>query len=287
MIQQSLIKEKGILHLNGISTSQILSLLADKHSKDCFVPECKNGETWGARDLLKIDAWVLRRSYSPLTILGYEIKTSRQDFEQDQKWTGYLDLCHELYFACPAGLIRATDLPSRVGIVWASKDKLHTKHKAERVEPDIKKLNALLIYLLMSRCKIVANMNEIYDSPPKDKIQQIREFLEGENSKKELAYFVRGHIRELATALGKKEADLSYRENYVKQFEQHLTRLGITWDSTSNNWHDNQMVDNAIGQLKQSLDVWTLRNMKETARKMTDIADLLEKAYSQNTEKPQ
>lgn len=63
MVQQSLVKEKGLLHLNGITSNQILSLLEAKHSKDVFVPECKNGETWGARDLLKIDAWVLRRSY--------------------------------------------------------------------------------------------------------------------------------------------------------------------------------------------------------------------------------
>lgn len=284
MAQQSLIKEKGILHLNGITSSQILSLLADKHSKDCFVPECKNGETWGARDLLKIDAWVLKRSYSPLTIIGYEIKTSRQDFENDQKWTGYLDLCHELYFVCPAGLIRATDLPSRVGIVWASKDKLHTKHKAERVEPDTKKLNSLLIYLLMSRCKIVANMNEIYDSPQKDRLQQMREWLDDENSKKELAYFVKGHIREMSTAIGKKESDLSYRESYVKQFESHLARLGITWDSTNNNWQDNHKVDEAISQLKASLDIWTLRNMQETGKRMTELAYALEKAYNQNTE---
>ncbi len=287
MTQQSLVKEeKGLLHLNGITASQILSLLEDKHSKDVFVPECKNGETWGARDLLKIDAWVLRRSYSPLTIIGYEIKTSRQDFEQDQKWTSYLDLCHEFFFVCPAGLIRSTDLPSRVGIIWASKDKLHTKHKAERIEPDTAKINRLLIYILMSRCKIVANMNEIYTETPKDKLQQLKEATEQANTKKELAYFIKGHIREVSEALHKKETDLSYRENYVHQFEQHLARLGITWNSTKNDWQDNQMVDNAIGQLKQSLDIWTLRNMKETARKMTEVADILEKSYNQKLSLP-
>ncbi len=285
MTQQSLIKEKGLLHLNGITASQILALLQSKHSQDVFVPECKNGETWGARDLLKIDAWVLRRTYSPLTIIAYEIKTSRQDFEQDQKWTTYLDLCHELYFVCPAGLIRATDLPSRVGIIWASKDKIHTKHKAERAEPDRDKLNRLLIYILMSRCKIVANMNEIYTEPQKDRLLLLKEATEQAITKKELAYFVKGHIRELSEILHKKEADLSYRENYVHQFEQHLARLGITWDSAKNEWHDNQMVDNAISQLKQSLDIWTLRNMQDTGKKMIELATTLQDAYNQKESK--
>ncbi len=236
--QQTLIKEKGLLHLNGITANQLLALLESKHSKDVFVPECKNGETWGARDLLKIDAWVLRRSYSPLTIIGYEIKTSRADFEQDQKWIGYLDLCHEFYFVCPAGLIRATDLPSRVGIVWASKDKLHTKHKAERVEPDTPKLARLLIYLLMSRCKIVANMNEIYTEPQKDPLLSRQEYLESCKAKNELAYFVKGHIRDISEALHKKESDLISRENQIHRFEDHLAMLGIVWDSSNRGWQD-------------------------------------------------
>ncbi len=85
----------------------------------------------------------------------------------------------------------------------------------------------------------------------------------------------------MSEALHKKETDLSYRENYVHQFEQHLARLGITWNSTKNDWQDNQIVDNAISQLKQSLDIWTLRNMKETGHKMAEIAIMLENAYNQ------
>jgi hypothetical protein len=96
--------------------------------KDVFITECKNGETWGARDLYKLDAWVLKRTYSPLTTIGYEIKVSRSDFENDQKWTNYIDLCHEFFFVCPGGLIRATDLPSSVGLIWVSSTgNLHIK----------------------------------------------------------------------------------------------------------------------------------------------------------------
>ena len=46
---------KGTLSLTGISSNQILSLLFKKHSNDIIVPECKNGETWDAKDILKRD----------------------------------------------------------------------------------------------------------------------------------------------------------------------------------------------------------------------------------------
>jgi len=277
MVQKSLIKEKGILRLNGINANQILELLQNKHIKDVVIPECKNGETWGARDLLKLDAWVLRRSYSPLTTIGYEIKTSRADFEKDQKWTGYLDLCHEFYFVCPAGLIRATDLPSRVGILWASKgNRLYTKRKSERVEPDVKKLNRLLIYVVMARSKIVANMYML-DVEEKSRTQQIREAVEKANEQKELAYFIRGHIRKLYEELTKKEADLSYRERNVEDFERQLARLGITWDSERADWQDNQRVQQEIAGLKKVLDHWTLQKMRNTANQMIEFVNTVER----------
>lgn len=280
VIQQSLIKEKGLLHLNGITSSQILALLESKHFKDVFVPECKNGETWGARDLLKIDAWVLRRTYSPLTIIGYEIKTSRQDFEQDQKWTSYLDLCHEFYFACPAGLIRATDLPSRVGIIWASKDKLHTKHKAQRVEPDWNKLNGLLIYILMSRCKIVANMLEINIEPPKDRLTSIKEWTARANERKELADFVKGHVHDIFTETQRKHFELKNREDTIKRFEERLAILGIKWDSQNDTWQDTMRIENEIDLLKKRIDDRTLGNMKALARELTDVANIITQYHS-------
>jgi hypothetical protein len=244
MPQLSLVKEKGSLRLNGITSERILSLLIKKHSEDVLVPECKNGETWGARDLLKLDAWVLRRSYSPLTTIGYEIKTNRQDFEQDQKWTGYLDLCHCFYFVCPAGLIRATNLPARIGIIWASKDKLHIKHKAERCEPNTEKLNRLLIYIIMARSKIVDNMFEINKEPSQSKLQLLSDAVGSAKEKKELAYFVKGHIREVYERVSKLDREFKRREDTLKRFEEKLKLLGITWDYNNENWQDTMQVEN-------------------------------------------
>ena len=278
-MQASLIKNKGILSINGITAYQILALLETKHSKDVFISECKNGETWGARDLLKLDAWVLRRTYSPLTTIGYEVKCSRTDFENDQKWVGYLDLCHLFYFVCPAGLIRSTDIPSNVGLIWVSKSgKLHTKRKATRITPDIQKQYGLLIYVLMSRSKIVANMMEIdYSNEPTDKLQEYRNVIERANERKELAYFVNSHIRKIAKEVNEKDMELGNREYRVKNFEERLSKLGILWDSSINDWRDKTRVENEIDLLGKRIDNTTLSNIESLGTKLTNLTEVIKK----------
>ncbi len=276
MGKQTIVREKGNLRLSGISGEDILALLKSKHCKDAIVPECKNGETWGARDLLKLDAWVLLRTYSPLTTIGYEIKTSRQDFEQDQKWTSYLDLCHAFYFVCPAGLIRATDLPQRVGIIWASKDRLFTKRKAERVEPDIEKLNRLLVYVVMSRSQIVANMFEVNKEQQVDRLKEIRELTERAVERKELAEFVRGHIRDIYGQITSKDRTFKNRESDIERFRIALEKLGITWNPEESIWMETTRVENEINALRKGIDERTLWSMKAVGKTLIETANTIE-----------
>jgi hypothetical protein len=272
MTQLSLVKEKGNLHLNGMTASDIIGLLRDRHSDDTFVSECKNGETWGARDLLKLDAWVLLKTYSPLTTIGYEVKVSRQDFEQDQKWVGYLDLCHIFYFVCPAGLIRSTDLPSRVGLLWVSASgKLHIKKKPERVNPDIEKLNRLLIYVLMARSKIDVKENQ------GDSLTERAKWIKANADKKELNYLVKGHIRDIEKHLKNKEQELSCRESDVKQFADTLARLGIIWNAEKNDWQESRRVRNEIEALRPMLEKYELDRMKQCGQELINISDRLTK----------
>jgi len=278
-MQASLIKQKGIWSINGITASQILALLETKHTKDVFIAECKNGETWGARDLLKLDAWVLKRTYSPLTTIGYEIKCSRADFENDQKWVGYLDLCHLFYFVCPAGLIRSTDIPSNIGLIWVSNaGKLHTKRKATRATPDVQKQNGLLIYSLMSRSKIVANMMDInYSTEPPDRLQKYRDVIEKANERKELAWFVKSHIKKFAEEVRKKDVEFGNREYAIKNFEERLLKLGISWDSSVDDWTDRTRVTNEIDILGKQIDDTTLRNIESSGKQLVNLAEVIKK----------
>lgn len=273
-IQKELVlKEKGVLHLSGFTASQIEGFLAEKHKKDVFIAQCKNGETRGVRDLLKLDGWALLRTYSPLTTIGYEIKVSRQDFENDQKWTGYLDLCHLFYFVCPAGLIRATDLPQNIGIIWVSRNgNLHTKRRAERHEPDIQKQHRLLIYALMSRSKIVSDMYEANKQvEPMSKLETYRKWLKEAEEKQELAWMVGGHVKKVVASVEQREHDVADKELAVKDFEERLAKLGITWDLTVKGWNRDWKVRDEINLLDQRIDESILNKMRAVAHAFTSL----------------
>ncbi len=131
-----------------MNASQIIDLLATKHAKDVFVPECKNGPTWGSRHS-RLDAWAMARSWTHPKFTAYEVKVSRTDFVNDDKWTEYLPLCHELYFVCPSGLIAVEECHEGCGLIHVSKTgtRLFVKRRAPRrqIDPPVD----LLIYALM------------------------------------------------------------------------------------------------------------------------------------------
>lgn len=175
--------------------------LAARHKDDLYVPECKTGPTFTGSHR-RLDAWVMARSYSPFRTIGYEIKVSRSDFEQDQKWVEYLGYCHHFYFVCPAGLIKSHELPEDVGLLWMTPSgRLHDKKRATRREPDADKLRSILVYVLMSRCRVVS-LNDFDTTPtptptPQEALSSYRTRVEYAAARKELASFVGGHVRQV------------------------------------------------------------------------------------------
>jgi hypothetical protein len=262
---------KGIIHLSGFTADKIKGLLEKHHERDIFFTEVKNGPTWSSSHLLKMDAWALPKTYAPLHTVGYEIKVSRSDFEQDQKWVEYLPLCHRFFFVCPGGLIRSHELPQEAGLIWVSSTgRLITKKAAQHREPDLKQLNALLIYVLMCR-------TELKEQVPYDNIQAKRKAVDDAEARQELAYFVKSHIRKTIEIYNDKNRELSSRESDVKRFASALSRLGINWNPDTRDWQDSQRVENEINILKGQIDRFTLRNMKDVAERLLRVVQDIEK----------
>lgn len=44
-----------------MNASDVVSLIAARHTNDVFVPECKDGPTWGG-GAMRLDAWAMRKS---------------------------------------------------------------------------------------------------------------------------------------------------------------------------------------------------------------------------------
>ena len=141
----------------SMNAKAILEMLRRKHEEDVFVSECKDGPSWGG--MKRMDAWVMKKSWSnPLSIV-YEIKVSRNDFLGDNKWPSYLPYCNQLYFICPSKIIMPDELPQEVGLMYVSKtgSRVFTKKKAPYRTVEIPE--SLYRYILMARCKIKSANN--------------------------------------------------------------------------------------------------------------------------------
>jgi hypothetical protein len=94
-----------------MTAAGLLAMLETRHSNDVFVPECKDGPTQ-TRSHLRLDAWVLLKTWSPITTIGYEIKVDRGDWRRDDKLHQYMPLCHLLYVVALKGVVPADELPA-------------------------------------------------------------------------------------------------------------------------------------------------------------------------------
>ena len=142
--------------MTKITASDLLKLLAVRHSKDLFIAECKSGPSQDVPkgQLVRLDAWAMKRSWSNPHTFGYEIKVSRSDFMQDEKWHKYLDLCSHFSFVCPPGVIDRDELPQEVGLIVSTTNgcRLLTKKKAPL--RDVVIPESLWRYILMCRTNI-------------------------------------------------------------------------------------------------------------------------------------
>jgi len=272
-----------------IDASQVVALLAKKHGKDVFVAECKTGKTWGD-NYMRLDAWALAKSWSPWRSFGYEVKVSRHDFEQDQKWGGYLPYCHCFSFVCPAGLIKGEDLPAEVGIYWVSPnaERLVTKRAPVARKPDPEKLCQLMSYVLMSRTVIVGDMWEAAkgDAPaedPKDqRMAAMRKLLDQTEARKELAHMVQGHVRKTAQESLERLARAERLMADVNGFKARLAQLGIKWDTDG--WSNTFAVHSEINLLGEFLPEETLRSLRNLSRQLTYTADEIERLRNERAQ---
>lgn len=174
----------------ALTASRVLRLLAAKHSKDVFVAECKDGPTQSVRNHVRLDAWVMPRSWAHPEITAYEIKISRNDFLRDEKWQKYLELCHSLYFVAPKGVVDKFELPAEVGLleVSANAKRLYTRKKAA-LRTEVVIPESLFRYVLMCRATIGEQV-----STKADRLAHWKDWLELKQAGVDLGNLVSGRI---------------------------------------------------------------------------------------------
>ncbi|GMW02625.1 MAG: hypothetical protein AMXMBFR84_37610 [Candidatus Hydrogenedentota bacterium] len=211
-----------------MNAHEIVKLLALKHNKDVFVPECKDGPTHYANHL-RMDAWAMKRSWANPKLTGYEIKVSRADFLKDDKWPGYLCNCNEFYFVAPPKIIDPLELPKEAGllVVTSTGNGFTTKKRAPFRQ--IESPNMIYEYVLMCRAKI----SRVYESDEQT-IDYWRNWLAEKKESRQIGYKVSKRIREYVHEVEAENERLKRDAERVEETRQMLVQLGIRPDDYRN-----------------------------------------------------
>lgn len=250
-----------------ITAHTILELLRGKHSEDVFVPECKDGPTQSVSNFLRLDAWVMKRSWSHPITWGYEIKVSRNDFLRDAKWRGYLPLCSSFYFVCPTDLIHPEELPAEAGLMWVSKNggRLFTKKLAPF--RDIQIPETLYRYVLMSR--VLVKDEYVAQSSA----EFWRTWLKEKEDERELGHRVKGAIRDLANRLKCENHRLKEENESYAEVKKVLDELQIR-----SGWYAERAVRRQHADLLRLFPAGTIDQIKTLRDHLSGMLVTIERA---------
>lgn len=253
------------------SAVQLQEMLASRHCGDVFVSECKDGPTQ-TRAHRRLDAWVLLKTWSPITTIGYEIKVSVSDWRRDAKMHDYMPLCHLLYVVAPKGIVPPEELPSGVGLIEpvGEAGRLQVRRKAARRE--IALPGELMVYVLMCRTKITRDAHE----HPQDRnwrIEELKRWVAGKEERRELSYAVSARIR---AAFDSQQQQLEIerrRHDDLAAIRDRIVELGFDPAGHVNQWS----VRERLNRFNLAVDATTLHQMRHAAKMLTKAADDLER----------
>lgn len=223
-----------------ITADTIKRLLAVRHSGDVFVPECKTGPSSMGRGVSqRLDAWAMKKSWRHPLVWGYEIKVSRSDFLNDEKWRGYLPFCNEFYFVSPPDIIEKQEVPTEAGLLVTTTNGTRLYRKKKASYRDVEISADVFRYILFSRSKIT---REYYEQ---DNKKFWKDWLAGKQELSALGYKV---SRTLSKRL-KEEVFVQETEN--KRLKKELENLSNTKQFLSElGFEDYQICRGYISELR-------------------------------------
>lgn len=260
-----------------VTSMEIKRALSEKHCKDFFLTEVKNGSTYfpppGGLHIL--DGLAIKISWTAPCFTGYEIKVSRSDFLRDAKFFTYEALVNELYIVCPKGMIDRNELPDNIGLMYydAESKKIITKKKAtyRKVEYSADMLLYIIFYRLDS------------DRYPfcQDKQEYFRAYLANKKNNRQLAAQFRSKLLEENARLEaelekmKRDAkDLSEIEPVLKVLSKHRI-LSI--------WGAENMAKELDKRLSRCCN-FDLKDVLHEARYVANALEQMERAANQQTD---
>lgn len=138
-----------------VTSTDIKLALREMHSNRAsyFITECKTCSTYfpDPQGLLIFDGLAITKSYTKPNIIGYEIKVSRSDFLQDNKWHLYLQYCNEFFFVVPKGMVKKEELPENVGLIYYDPDTTNLRTVKKALWRQIEEPVGVYKYIIFSK----------------------------------------------------------------------------------------------------------------------------------------
>lgn len=220
-----------------VYAKHILDLLRERHQKDVFISECKDGPTQSVSEHLRMDAWVMNRSWAHPCYTAYEIKVSRSDFLGDKKWRHYLPYCNEFFFVAPKGLIQASELPPEVGLLelLGGADGKRLVCRKKTVWRDVQVPESLFRYVLM--CRVVVGRSEYHaERPEAERLADWQRFIQTKIDKRRLGHEVGRAIRDTVERVNRENERLTKRMEEYDDIRAYLQFLGIDPNHGVSRW---------------------------------------------------
>lgn len=196
-----------------VTSTDIKLALREMHSNRAsyFITECKTCSTYfpDPQGLLIFDGLAITKSYTKPNIIGYEIKVSRSDFLQDNKWHLYLQYCNEFFFVVPKGMVKKEELPENVGLIYYDPDTTNLRTVKKALWRQIEEPVGVYKYIIFSKLE--------HDRLPfyEDRAEYAKDYLEDKVKKQYVG-------NALGTKLSKDLQEAYERLEKVKNKEQEL-----------------------------------------------------------------
>lgn len=203
-----------------VTSTDIKLALAEKHYKDFFLTEVKNGPTQivTAGSLKILDGLAIRKSWTSPCFTGYEVKISRGDFLRDAKFYTYEELCNCLYIVCPKGMIDRTELPESVGLMYYDPEKKTLTTRKKAIFRKIEYSPDLLLYIIFSR--LSSDRYPFFS----DKHEYFKAYLDGKYDNRVLAHEVK---TKLVADNVRLEQELEHLRGFEKQYEVYKAIMDV------------------------------------------------------------
>ena len=180
---------------------------------------------------MRMDVWVMARSWSKPTTWCYEIKVDRADWFRDSKLHLYEPLCNRLVIACPHGLLDKSEIPGDYGLLWVTKSG-RTLMKKKPAHRDVEIPESLWRYVLMCRSTIGRDHGEHRE----DRVAYWRRWLEEKHEHQDIGHRVGRRLQQVheeqVTKVEIKQRELESRIRDLETVARVADECGIdllTW----------------------------------------------------------